>query len=201
VPDQPVGIGRPDVDRSLLGPKQNAPPPVPVVLDGPSLAAGLHTLTCPQCGLNPAGPPVARTFQYIPPWVYVGLVFRGFGLLILYLIGRRRVKATLTLCGDCDRADKRARRIRGLSMFGVVLLPALASTALFLDTVVGGIAVGAAAVAGAIATVVAHTRTRSDVIACKKIEGKPQRVTLTAAPSFRRIVAAEAPAALAGPVP
>ncbi len=196
VPSVPVGIGRPDVDRSLLGPQQNAPLPVSIVLHGPSLVAGLRTHTCPQCGLNPAGPPVARTFQYIPPWVYIGLLFRGFGLLILYLIGRRRVKATLSLCSDCDRADKRARNIRGLSMFGVFVLPALGASVLWLDTVVGAVAAGAGFVAGIVATVVAHARTRSDVIACKKIEGKPQKVTLTASPSFGRVLAAEAPDSL-----
>ncbi|MDP2341661.1 MAG: hypothetical protein Q8O67_11945 [Deltaproteobacteria bacterium] len=158
----------------------------------------LRTQTCPQCGLNPAGPLVKRSFQWVPGWVYIGLLLNIAILLIMYMAGRRVVKAEISLCADCDAADRHGRSLRSVSVAGVVLGPALFAFA-------GGITVGtelaiagacAGLVAGIVGIIAAHRRTRFDVIGVKHIDRKVDTMTLRVSPSFARVLAAEAPDAL-----
>lgn len=167
---------------------------VEVKIKPSALMAGLHTKTCPQCGLNPAGPLVKRSFQYVPPWVYVGLLLNIVVLLILYYAGRTVVKGELTLCPDCDAADTRGRRFRSLSVVGLVGFPIVFAT-------LGGLVAGSdAALAGGFAGLVAafagmfaaHRRTRYDVIGCKFADKKKDTMTLQASPAFQRVLAEEA---------
>src|SRR5688572_22003121 len=87
---------------------ERLPPPELVFLHSDALR-DLKTQTCVQCGINPAGPPSTRTLQYVPPWVYLGLLANLIVLAILYFAGRRRVPAVFRLCPDCARADVRGR--------------------------------------------------------------------------------------------
>lgn len=159
--------------------------------------AGIRTHTCPQCGLNPGGA-VVKKWQYIPPWVYVGLLINILVLLILYSTGKRTVKAELNLCQDCDQADNAAQRLRGLSLGGLFLGPLAAG-------IVGGVSLGedgaivgalTGLVAGIAGIVAAHRRTRFDVIVCRLIDKKKGKVTIRTAGQFRRVLAHEAPDAL-----
>lgn len=170
---------------------------VDVLLRPSSLEAGLHTQTCPHCGVNPAGPPVKRTFQYVPPWVYIGLLLNILVLIIMYMAGRRVVKGELTLCADCDAADTRGRRIRSGSLFGIFGFP-------LLFALLGGVTVGEdGAIIGGLVGIVAfiaglvaaHRQTRFDVIAAKIIDKKKDTMTLSASPAFARVLAEEAPSA------
>ncbi len=174
------------------------PSVVDVVVKCSALVAGLKTSTCPHCGINPAGPPVKRTFQHVPRWVYIGLFLNIVVLMIMYGLGRRVVKGELSLCADCASADKRGRLIRSLSFGGIVLFPAVLA-------LIGGLALGGeGAVGGALAGLVAfvggmfaaHHKTRFDVIGCKLIDKKADTMTLTSSPAFVGVLAREAPASL-----
>lgn len=180
--------------------RREQPSVVDVVLRASSVTAGLHTKTCPHCGVNPAGPPVKRTFQYVPPWVYIGLVLNIVVLAILYAAGRRVIKGTVTLCPDCDVADRRGRTIRGVSLVGIVGFPALLAGLGALVAGEDGAIVGALAgiVAFIAGIVAAHRSTRFDVIGCKLIDKKADSITLTSSPAFRRVLRAEAPQAIEG---
>lgn len=158
----------------------------------------LKTKTCVQCGINPAGPPASRTLQYIPPWVYLGLLANVVILAILYFVGRRRVDAVFRLCPDCARADRRGRTLRGVSVVSIVLFPLIGG-------VVGSLFDGAVALGGAsaglvaaiAAIVAAHTKTKHEVIDTKNIDKKAGTVTLMAAPTWHRVLDGEARDALA----
>lgn len=132
---------------------------------------GLVTTTCPMCGLNPAGPTVKRKFEFVPPWVYLGLMANIVVLVVLYLVGRKRIDVDLALCEECASADKRAGRLRGFSFAGLILGPLLGALA---GSPGGGQAVaigaGAGVVAGIVGMVAAHLHTRHDVLACKRID-------------------------------
>ena len=176
------------------------PPPKPelVFLHSDALR-DLHTATCPQCGINPAGPPVTRTFQYVPPWVYLGLLANVLVLAIMYFAGRRRVHATLRLCPDCAAADKRGRRLRAISVGGLVAFPAIGALLGSLAGDAGFILGGASAglVAAIAAIVAAVTKTKHEVIEAKNIDKKAGTITLLAAPTWQRVIEAEAHDALA----
>ena len=170
--------------------------PVDLTLKSDS-ARALVLRTCPQCGLNPAGAPVARTFQWVPPWVFAGLLLNIIVLLILYYVGRQRLMVQLPLCADCAAADKRGRTIVGFAIASVFALPALFA---LIGSVVDnpGIGAGIGFVAGLVAAGTAVFRTRPQVIECRKIDKKAGTITLRAAPSWRGVVEREQPEALAG---
>ena len=172
----------------------------PVALRASALEAGLHTATCPQCGINPAGPPVERTFQHVPGWVYIGLLANVVVMMILYLVGRVRVTGTLTLCADCDAADRRGRRLRSLSVVGLVGLPLLFG---FIGGIAAGVeaalvGAGAGVVGGAIGAIVAHRRPATETIGVKFANRKQNVLELTANATFRDVIEREAPDALVG---
>jgi hypothetical protein len=159
----------------------------------------LKTQTCVQCGINPAGPPTTRTLQYIPPWVYLGLLANVVVLAVLYFAGRRRVNAVFRLCPDCARADIRGRRLRGVSLVGLLAFPLLGAA---IGAAIGdaGIVLGGASaglVAAIAAIVAAVTKTKHEVIDVKNIDNKAGTTTLLAAPSWHRVLDQEARDALA----
>mgnify|MGYP001611834096 FL=1 len=155
---------------------------------------GLRTHTCLQCGLNPVTTPVPRKFMYVPPWVYIGLALNVVILLILYFAGRQIVEGSLSLCPDCDRADKRGRMWRGLSLGGLIVFPLLGLLigAPFSD---GAMGFGAAAglIAGIAGIATAISKTKADVMVVRKIDKKAGTLELTAAPEFGDVIAREAP--------
>ena len=171
---------------------------VDIVVRPSAVASTLRTHTCPQCGLNPAGPPVKRTFNWVPSWVYLGLLINIVVLLILYGVGRKVVKGELTLCADCDAADRRGRTIRSVSVAGLVLGPALFGTLGAMAAGGDGAMIGAliGLVAGIAGIVASHRQTRLDVIGVKHLDPKKDTMTLTASPSFATVLLAEAPDAL-----
>ncbi len=193
-PVLPAALPRLDLESRGEGPRQVKP----VVVTTSSLQAGLRTHTCPQCGINPTTGLVKRTWQYVPPWVFIGLAFNIIILLIMYMAGRRVVKGELSLCADCDAADKRARTVQGLSAVGLVAFPALLGIPLgaILGAEAGIFGACAGLVSGIVGMVVAHKRTKPDAIRCTMIDKKSGAVTLTASESFQRVLAAEAPDAL-----
>ena len=133
-----------------------------VDLSTAALQAGVQTKTCPQCGLNPATTMAKRRFMYVPPWVYAGLAINIIILAVLYIAGRRIVDGHLSLCADCDAADRRARTLQSLSVGGLVLFPMLmAGVAGFVLGIEAGL-MGAAAgfVAGLAGIVAAHRHTK-----------------------------------------
>ena len=175
------------------------PPPKPelVFLHSDALR-DLKTQTCVQCGINPAGPPLSRTLQYVPPWVYLGLLVNVIVLAVLYFAARRRVNAVFRLCPDCARADVRGRRLRGVSLVGLLAFPLLGSAmgAAFGDGgyVLGGASAGLVAAIAAI--VAAVTKTKHEVIDVKNID-KAGTTTLLASPSWHRVLDQDARDALA----
>lgn len=197
VPTVPVGFSRPDVSKSpLAGAGQDKPVTFQLRKDG--LTYGVSTRTCPQCGLNPAGTPKKRVFQYVPSWVYLGLLANVLVLLVLYMVGRKRVETRVSLCGDCDGADRRGRTLRGLSVVGAVFAPLVALfVGIGLDSPgVMGWGSGIGLVAGIVGAIAVHRRTRGDVVLCKLID--QHRVELRASPSWRRVLAEEQPDLLMG---
>lgn len=191
-PAHPVSVPAPDVRRA----DPTVRLPVETAVHTEALKAGLHTRTCLQCGLNPAGPPVPRTFQYVPPWVYLGLLLNVIILMIMYLAGRVVVKGSLSLCPDCDRADRRGRTVRSISVLGLILFPILGAIAgIPFDG--GGIAFGAASglVAGVAGMVAATRATRADVISARLIDKKAGVTRLMASPELARVLEQEAPGA------
>lgn len=189
-PANPVSVPSPDVRRT----SDRARPPLPVTVRTDAIKAGLHTKTCLQCGLNPVQQPVARTFQYVPPWVYFGLLLNVLILMIMYFAGRVVVKGSISLCEDCDRADRRGRTIRGVSLLGLILFPMIGAVLGFpFDG--EGMAFGAASglVAGIAGLVAATRSTRFDVITARLIDKKAGVTTLLASPEFARVLEAEAP--------
>lgn len=198
-PGAPIAIPSPDLSATPLAERDDQRP-VPLLFDKALLSsAGVSTATCPQCGLNPAGAPVKRTLEYVPPWVYVGLLLHVFVLFILYLVGRRVVRTSFTLCRDCDRADRRGRNIRSLSVLGAVFAPFVG---LFVGlgfgqgAAPGLVLMGIALVAGVVGAVVAHRKTRGDVIDCQHID--KLYVMLKVRPGFREVLAREQPELLRG---
>lgn len=193
-PASPVSVPAPSLRHVDDAPRV----PVPVLVRTEALKAGLRTHTCLQCGLNPVSQPVARSFQYVPPWVYIGLLLNVLILMILYFAGRVVVKGSLSLCPDCDRADRRGRTLRGVSLLGLLLFP-LVGLLLGAPFDGGAMAFGAAAgLVAAIAGMVAAARsTRGDVITARLIDKKAGVTTLVASPELERVLSAEAPEALA----
>jgi hypothetical protein len=195
-PLQPVATPQPDL--TISRPTGGEEKPVTFTVGKDRLAMGVHTHTCPQCGMNPAGAPKARKFQFIPPWVYLGFLANVIVFLILYLIGRKQVDTQLSLCDDCDAADKRGRRVRTLSVVGAIFAPLgalLGGLALDLE-VAAVVASGVALVGGIVGSVIAHRKTRGDVILVKKID--KTEVQLLASPRFPQVLAREAPDLLVG---
>ena len=177
------------------------PPPKPalVFLHADALR-DLRTQTCVQCGINPAGPPKTRTLQYVPPWVYLGLLANVVILAVLYFAGRRRVESVLRLCPDCAAADVQGRRLRGFSVAGLLVFPGLGAAITALLDLSGSVILGAASaglVAAIAAIIAASTKTRHEVIDVKNIDKKAGTVTLLAAPTWQRVLDAEARDALA----
>ena len=171
---------------------------VHVALRPSALTFGLHTSTCPQCGLNPAGPAVKMTFEWVPRWVSIGFFVNLVVLWILYMAGRKVVRAEIPLCVECASADRRGRFLRRLSYIGPVIGPIafglLGAMTLGLDAAIGGFCVGL--VAGIAGTVASHRGTRFDIIGVKHIDLKHDTMLLSASPSFQHVVAVEAPDAL-----
>jgi len=177
------------------------------------LLHGVHTETCPQCGINPATGPKARTFRWSPPWLFalwlwVALLSMAISpLLSLGVIGaaffaRRKVTTTFSLCDDCDSADIRARRIRAATVTAGFLTPPIAAAALGLMNQWGWPAsltvrmsfLGVATVAGIAGAVFGHVKTSKAALFVRRITGKIVR--LKASPSWQRVLAEEQPAAL-----
>jgi hypothetical protein len=169
-----------------------------VMLSTTALQDGIRTHTCPQCGLNPTTTLAKRTFQYVPPWVYIGLVMNLIVLLILYFAGRRVVKGEVALCADCDAADRRARTLQSVSVGGLVAFPALfgvgLGTLLGVDAGLLGAAVGV--VSGIVGMIAAHRLTRFDALRCVMVDKKSNTTTLKVSDSFARVLASEAPGTL-----
>lgn len=184
--------------RPLRSVDEPTPKPELVFLHSDALR-DLQTQTCVQCGINPAGPPATRTLQYVPPWVYLGLLANVVVVAVLYFAGRRRVHAVFRLCPDCARADARGRRLRGVSLVGLLAFPLLGAAigAALGDAsyVLGGASAGL--VAAIAAMVAAVTKTKHEVIDVKNIDKKAGTVTLMASPSWQRVLAQEARDALA----
>lgn len=169
-----------------------------VSLRASALKAGVYTHVCPQCGVNPPGRPVRRTFQYVPPWVYLGLFMNIVVFGIAYYMRRRRAAGVLALCADCAAADRGGRRLRRFSVLGLGLFPvvlALAASFLPVDgAVMGGALSGL--VAGVVGMIAARVHTRFDVIKCRLIDRKKDLIQLTASKGFAAVVARDAPGAL-----
>lgn len=169
-----------------------------VVVSTSALQGGVHTRTCPQCGLNPTTTMARRTWQYVPPWVYVGLVLNVLILAMLYYAARVVVKGAVSLCDDCAAADRRGRTIQSMSVIGLVAFPVLLGVGL--GAIVGAEAgiFGAAAgvVSGIAGMIAAHRMTRFDVIRCTMVDKKKGTLTLKASDTFGQVLAAEAPRAL-----
>lgn len=191
---EPVAIPTP----SLRSADQRVRTPQPIRLKIAAVQGGVHTPTCLQCGLNPVTTPVPRKFQYVPPWVYIGLALNVVILMILYFAGRQIVRGSLSLCPDCDRADKRGRFWRGLSVLGLIVFP-IAGLLLGVPLSDAAMGFGAASglVAGIAGMVAATRKTRGDVIVVKKIDKKAGTLELTAAPEFGDVIDREAPQARA----
>ena len=189
---EPVAIPTP----SLRSAEQRVRVPQPIRLKIVAVQGGLRTHTCLQCGVNPVSEPVPRKFMYVPPWVYVGLALNVVILMILYFAGRQVVQGSLSLCPDCDRADKRGRFWRGLSVLGLILFP-IAGALLGVPISEGAVAFGAASglTAGIAGMVAATRKTRADVIVCRKIDKKGGTLELMAAPEFGDVIDNEAPQA------
>lgn len=157
---------------------------------GALAAQGLRTHTCPQCGVNPAGPAKSRTLVYVPSWVYIGLFVNFFLLLILYLAGRKSIDVDVTLCPDCRRSETRARWIRGVSVLGLLAFPLLGA---YLGGALGDTFMGAASgvVASLVGMLAAHVHTRHDLLTVKKIDR--DSVTLLGTGHLDAVVEREAP--------
>jgi hypothetical protein len=171
--------------------------PVDVDVSRQALLAGLHTETCPQCGVNPAGEAKARTLQWVSPWVYAGLFVNVIVLAVLYYTLRQRVTTSLPLCPDCEAADKRGRRAMAASYWGVLLAPlAFAIAATPFDQ--AGWASLAGFVAGLVGAVYTTVKMRPNVISCRRIDKDNDLVRLRASPSWRGVLEREKPRALLG---
>ena len=169
-PYTPSTISTRGLDKSAL--KEVVLKPVEFELDGNQVALGIRTHTCPQCGLNPVNKDHKQKFQFVPPWVYIGLMLNLIVLLIMYYAGRKVIDTSIALCDPCAAQMKRARLMRGLSIFGAVFAPMILAG-------VGGAIQGAEAalalggiglVAGVVGSVVAHKRTTNDVLLVKEIK-------------------------------
>ena len=180
--------------------------PVKILLDGDLVAQGIHTQTCPQCGLNPVDKLHKQKFQFIPQWVYLGLLANILVMLVLYYVGRKVIDTQLGLCDACAAQMKRARTFRALSIAGAIFGPMLlggAAAAIIGST--AGLVVGATAlVAGIVGSVVTHKRTVNDMLLVQKIEvhkfkgpggqiTKTQTLELKANTQFRATLQKEAP--------
>ena len=102
------------------------------------------------------------------------LVFNIIILLLLYFVGRKVVKSSVTLCRDCDLADRKGRNYRAYAVLGLVV-------SLVAATVVGVLSLDAsplpiailpvlALIAGIAGVVMVTRRTANAVILCKKID-------------------------------
>jgi len=169
-----------------------------VVLSTTALQQGIRTHTCPQCGLNPTTTMVKRTFQYVPPWVYIGLLMNVIVLLLLYVVGRRVVKGEVALCADCNDADRRARTLQSVSVVGLVAIPLLFSfgAGLFLGAEAGLLAGAVGVVSGIVGMIAAHRTTRFDALRCVMVDKQANTTTLKASDTFSRVLLGEAPDAL-----
>jgi hypothetical protein len=149
--------------------------------------------------VNPTTGLVKRTFQFVPPWVYVGLLLNVLVLALLYFMGRRIVKAELSLCADCDAADRRGRTTRRLSVLGLIGFPMVLGFGLEAVCIDGGLfGLAAGVVSGIVGMVAAHRATRADVIRCVAVDKTLGTTTLKASDTFSRVLLAERCDALAG---
>lgn len=205
----PAAIARVDASSSRLASRDDKRAPVEVKTL--ALQQGLRTTTCPQCGLNPAGPPKKRKLHHTPRWFQLGgpcglflalpflsvlapVAYVGFRWLI-----SSRVNALVSLCDECDQEDRRARNLRSASRWGPILFPLLALLALRFDLPIepgwpAAALIGGALVAGVAASVAGHLRTRRQLLDAKRIDH--EKTTLLAAPSFREVLRREQPEAL-----
>ena len=152
-----------------------------------TLTSAIVPARCPQCGVNPPGVPVVRTLQYVPQWVYLGFLLNIGVVALMYFLGRRRVKATLAMCDDCVRADKRGRSLRTLSAAGLVGFPGGLAAIGHLIAGEAGIGFGVAAglLSAVLAMVVTFQKTAADILQCVFIDAGPDGdVHLLASPSF-----------------
>ena len=196
-PSLPTALPHLDLRTTGVGPRRVEQ----VVVRTSALQSGIRTHTCPQCGMNPTTAFVKRTFQYIPPWVYAGLLLNVLVLMVLYFSGRRVVKAELGLCTECDKADRRGRTLQSMSVLGVLCFPMLFGFGL---GAVGGVELGlfgaaAGIVSGIAGMVAAHRATRFDVMRCVGVDKKLGTTTLKASVSFKRVLELQAASALAQP--
>jgi len=200
----PTTVPRVGLEKSSL----NAPveKPVTMILNGEEVARGIKTNTCPQCGLNPVNKVHNHKFQFIPPWIYLGLLANVLAFLVLYHFGRREIKSEIGLCDACKAQMTRAQFLRIVSTISAIIGPALigglAGSAFGID--VGLLVGGAAFVAGVVGSVVTFKRTKNHLLTVKKIEkyklkGAGGRnivyrvLKLEANPQFRATLLKEAP--------
>lgn len=169
-----------------------------VTLSSTMLQQGLRTHTCPQCGINPTTTLAKRTWQYVPPWVYIGLLVNIIVVLMMYFASRRVVKGELGLCADCEAADRRGRTIQSVSVAGLVAFPALFgfSVGAVVGADAGLFAAAVGLVSGVVGMIAAHRTTRFDVIRCVMVDKKQSTLTLKASDAFARVLRAESPGAL-----
>jgi hypothetical protein len=180
------------VPRVALGPSPTEL--VTVVLRIAEAEAGLVTTHCPQCGVNPAGPPEPQQWRYVPPWVYVMLgLGMGWLALLAYFAARQTVTSSLMLCADCASTAKRSKRLRSISVVGMVAFPLLFGA-------VGGVVVdGMGAlygsmigmVSGIAGMIAVHRRTRSSLVHCKHIDKANGMVTLQLSPACEDVLRSE----------
>jgi hypothetical protein len=142
-----------------------------------------------MCGVSPAGPSRARRLRYVPPWVFLG-AFHVLVLLSLYNLGRRTVDATLGLCAECSRDERRAHRLRRVGIAAPLLLPYVTGAMFGL---LGGFF---GVVAGCVACFAAYRQTRPWLVDAVSIDQDGAFVKLRAPRAFYDVVAREVPRAL-----
>jgi hypothetical protein len=165
---------------------------------------GVRTQTCPQCGVNPAHGPTLRRHTKTPRFWYFLLVPSCFlwapaffVVAGIALATRKTVSTSYTLCSDCDRADRRAQGIRGLTAWSGLFAPLIAFWAgigLELSGPGIGALVGGSFVAGLTAAAFGHVKTKTSLLDVRDIERAWLR--LRASPTWKRVLREEHPEAL-----
>jgi hypothetical protein len=201
-PDEPaqttptVALSQRSTGYSLLEPEVRSVESL--VVERAEFERGVVTSTCPQCGLNHADTRLAVKVEYVPPWIYLTLFANVIVLAICYYAARKRVETSVMLCADCVRAEKRARNLRSLATWALVLVNGFGTVGLVAaESTTGMLAVGAAIAASWIGAAVVFNRTSADRIGAGAID--KHNVTLKVPTSWRRVLRAEAPALLYGP--
>jgi hypothetical protein len=80
---------------------------------------------CWVCGSRDGVGADSRTFYYYTPgWVLIGLFFGWVPILFTYLIGRRKKRVQLSICGPCDTSWSRSKWLGlGVGGLGFIAFP------------------------------------------------------------------------------